>query len=92
MPENSCKLSCQYSTYLADLNEQAQNRLALIIEQMKTIEGVTENPKAVDQMAWVSHEHHPQPVRGDQPPGTDLWGCCCMNILEKFWYGNIEPT
>ena len=41
-------------TYLADLNEQAQqNRLKVIIEQMKAAEGVTEGLKALDQMAWV---------------------------------------
>lgn len=40
-------------TYLADLNEQAQNRLELIIEQMKAAEGVTECMKQQDQMAWV---------------------------------------
>ena len=40
-------------TYLADLNEQAQNRLEVIIEQMKASEGVTEELKATDQMAWV---------------------------------------
>ena len=40
-------------TYLADLNEQAQSRLEVIIEQMKDSEGVTEALKAADQMAWV---------------------------------------
>ena len=40
-------------TYLADLNEQAQNRLEVITEQMKAAEGVTEGLKATDQMAWV---------------------------------------
>lgn len=40
-------------TYLADLNEQAQSRLELIISQMKVTEGVTENLKVTDQMAWV---------------------------------------
>ena len=40
-------------TYLADLNEQAQSRLELIIEQMKAAEGVTKGMKASDQMAWV---------------------------------------
>lgn len=39
--------------YLADLNERAQHRLEVIIEQMKTAEGVTEDLKATDQMAWV---------------------------------------
>ncbi len=40
-------------TYLADLNEQAQERLSLIVEQMKVSEGVTEDLKSSDQMAWV---------------------------------------
>ena len=40
-------------TYLADLNEQTQNRLEAIIEQMKASEGVTEELKATDQMEWV---------------------------------------
>ena len=46
-------LSGELWTYLADLNEQAQNRLELIIEQMKVSEGVTESLKVTDQMAWV---------------------------------------
>ena len=40
-------------TYLADLNEQAQERLTRSIEQMKESEGVTETLKAADQLAWV---------------------------------------
>ena len=50
---NDLILSGQLWTYLADLNEQAQERLSLIIEQMKETEGVTEEMKAADQMAWV---------------------------------------
>ena len=50
---NDLVLSGQLWTYLADLNEQAQERLSLIVEQMKTSEGVTEEPKATDQLAWV---------------------------------------
>lgn len=46
-------LSGQLWTYLADLNEQAQNRLEVIIDQMKASEGVTEELKAADQMGWV---------------------------------------
>lgn len=41
-------------TYLADLNEQVQGRLSLIVEQMKVAEGVTEELKAADQMAWYA--------------------------------------
>ena len=40
-------------TYLADLNEQAQSSLELIMGQMKAAEGVTEEMKQNDQMAWV---------------------------------------
>ena len=40
-------------TYLADLNEQAQERILLITEQMKASEGVTEDLKASDPMTWV---------------------------------------
>ena len=40
-------------TYLADLNEQAENRLSLIIQQMKEREGITEQLKEKNQMAWV---------------------------------------
>ena len=50
---NDLVLSGQLWTYLADLNEQAQERLSLIIEQMKASEGVTEELKASNQMAWV---------------------------------------
>lgn len=51
---NDLILSGQFWTYLADLNEQAQERLLLIIEQMKASEGITEKLKATDQMAWVA--------------------------------------
>lgn len=50
---NDLCLSGELWTYLADLNEQAQSRLELIIEQMKASEGVTEKLKAANQMAWV---------------------------------------
>ena len=50
---NDLCLSGELWTYLADLNEQAQNRLEFIIEQMKASEDVTERMKQHDQMAWV---------------------------------------
>ena len=40
-------------TYLADLNEQTEEPLDLIIEQMKAAEGVTEELKAQNQLEWV---------------------------------------
>ena len=50
---NDLVLSGRLWSYLADLNEQAQERLSLIIDQMKVSEGITEELKAADQMAWV---------------------------------------
>ena len=40
-------------TYLADLNEQAQDRLQLIIRQMQEAESVNDELKENNQMAWV---------------------------------------
>lgn len=50
---NCLLLSGKLWTYLADLNEQAQGRLERMIDQMKMAEGVTEELKAADPMAWV---------------------------------------
>lgn len=41
------------STYLADLDEQAQVRLEVIGQQMQDAEGVNEQLKAENQMEWV---------------------------------------
>ena len=51
---NALCLSGELWTYLADLNEQAQKHLELIIKQMMASEGVTEDMKQENQMAWVS--------------------------------------
>ena len=40
-------------TYLADLNEQAQNRLQLIIRWMQEAESVNDELKENNQMVWV---------------------------------------
>lgn len=50
---NCLFLSGKLWTYLADLNEQAQDRLEQMVHQMKMAEGVTEELKAADPMAWV---------------------------------------
>ena len=49
----SLLLSGKLWTHLADVNEQAQERLDLIMEQMKAAESVTEELKADDQLEWV---------------------------------------
>ena len=50
---NCLFLSGKLWTYLADLNEQAQDRLERIIDQMKAAEGITETLKTSAPMAWV---------------------------------------
>ena len=50
---NDLVLEGQLWTYLADLNEQAQSRLQLIIRQMQEAESVTDELKENDQMAWI---------------------------------------
>ena len=50
---NNLVLEGQLWTYLADLNEQAQNRLQLIISQMQEAESVTDELKENDQIAWI---------------------------------------
>ena len=50
---NDLVLEGQLWTYLADLNEQAQSRLQLIIRQMQEAASVTDELKENDQMAWI---------------------------------------
>ena len=50
---NQLILTGKLWTHLADLNEQAEERLDRIIDQMVQAEGVTEELKARDQMEWV---------------------------------------
>ena len=50
---NDLILSGKLWTYLADLNQQAQERMETIIDQLKAAEGITEELKTCDQMAWV---------------------------------------
>ena len=50
---NDLVLSFRLWTYLADINEQAQDRLQLIIRQMQKAESVTEELKKESQMELV---------------------------------------
>ena len=45
--------SGRLNTYLADINEQAEEQMLLLTKQMAEREGVTEQLKAQDQMLWV---------------------------------------
>ena len=50
---NHLILTGRLHTYLADLDEQAQDRYRLIIRQMAAAEGVTEDLKRQSQWEWV---------------------------------------
>ncbi|HIT58431.1 MAG TPA: TnpV protein [Candidatus Faeciplasma pullistercoris] len=43
------------NSYLADINEQAQERLETLVEQMKQAEGITEQLKAENALNWVQN-------------------------------------
>ena len=46
--------SGRLNSYLADIEEQAQERFERIVEQMKQAQGITEQLKAENQMEWVA--------------------------------------
>ena len=50
---NQLLLSGELGSYLAKLDKQAEEQLALIIRQMQEAEGVTEALKAENQLEWV---------------------------------------
>ena len=50
---NQLLLSGEQGGYLAKLDKQAEEQLALTIRQMQEAEGVTEALKAADQLEWV---------------------------------------
>ena len=50
---NHLILTGKLHTYLADLNEQAQNRYRFIVRQMTETEGVTEDLKRRSQWDWI---------------------------------------
>ena len=50
---NQLLLSGELSGYLAKLDKQAEEQLALTVRQMQETEGVTEALKAANQLEWV---------------------------------------
>ena len=50
---NQLLLSGKLGSYLAKLDKQSEEQLALTVRQMQKAEGVTEALKAADQLEWV---------------------------------------
>lgn len=57
---NQLVLSGKLWMHLADLNEQAQQRMETLISQMQAAEGVTEDEKAADPIAWAQRMNNIQ--------------------------------
>ena len=52
---NQLVLSGKLWPHLADLNEQAQQRMETLIAQLKSVESITEELKAADPIGWTQH-------------------------------------
>ena len=52
--------SGRLNSYLADIEEQAQERFERIVEQIKQAHGITELLKAENQMEWVARMNNLQ--------------------------------
>jgi len=52
---NNLVLSGKLWTYLADLNEQTQQRMETLVAQLKSAESITEELKAADPIGWTQH-------------------------------------
>ena len=59
---NQLVLSGNLWTYLADITEQAQQRMDTLVKQMVVAEGVTEEFKEVNQMEWVQRTNDVQHI------------------------------
>ncbi|WP_270430608.1 TnpV protein [Anaerostipes hominis (ex Lee et al. 2021)] len=52
--------SGRLNDYLADIEEQAQERFERVVEQMKQEQGITEQLKAENQMEWIARMNNIQ--------------------------------
>ena len=49
----SLAIGCELNRYLADTNNQGEEKFDTLIKQFKQAEGITEQLKADDQMEWI---------------------------------------
>ena len=57
---NALLLSGELNSHLADIDQQAKTMLSRLVEQLALHQGVTEQLKANDQMAWVGRMNNIQ--------------------------------
>ena len=63
--------SGELNAYLTDIDQRAEEMFERLIKQMATAEGVTEQLKAIDQMAWVGKMNNIR-NRADEIVNNDL--------------------
>jgi len=83
---NDLCLSSELWTYLADLNEQAQN-----YRRENESCWVRDRGHEAVRSDGIGKSLHNR-AEENCSAWDDLLGRCGMRILEEFWYGNIAPT
>ena len=64
-------------SYLADINEQAEDMFFGLVKQMAEREGVTEQLKAENQILWVAW------INGTEKPLSTKWNLIKINLFMK---------
>lgn len=86
-------LSGKLYSYLTDIDTQARNKLDLLVMQLAEKEGINEQLKTQDQLAWVRAMNNIRNCAEEIVLKELIYGeDAVLRILEEFWYGNIEPT
>lgn len=65
--------SGRLNSYLADIDEQAQERLEMHIEQMKQSQGITEQLKAENALEWTGRMNN-------------IWACAVEIVNKEIIY------
>lgn len=65
--------SGKLSSYLADIDRQAQDRLKLLVEQMKQAQGITERLKAENALEWIGRINN-------------IWACAMEIVNNEIIY------
>ena len=76
------KTSCQLTHHLNEIDHEANEMLRLLIEQMAQAQGVTEQLKAKDQMAWVGAMNNIRSV-AEETLIQDIIFCWCSRITNN---------
>lgn len=86
-------LSGKLYSYLTDIDTQARNKLDLLVMQLAEKEGINEQLKTQDQLAWVRAMNNIRNCAEEIVLKELIYGeDAVLRILEEFWCGNIEPT